>query len=331
MAVTLRQTLRGLRNTRDLRAAVLDLASRVAEHGPSGSAPSRSAPHARLSVVDPNISDATIRTEWERYLHAFAPSVRERLNLSIEHSRSAAAARAYRVESGVLSLDRPNYRHEVLRLLLAVDLDAADPVPVKTLIDRIGASQTPIRQALTELKAAGLSDARSRMLRVAAEEISTELLARVGALPQTLRFRFERGARIKPAAALLERALPLLQPGGPAEWAGFGLSGVAVALRDVPDLDLLGLPRVDLVAHVPRDAKTFDAGLLRLLDDGLEHEASVLAPAPVVVTLVRGDSAQYRDMGRDRTRCASAADVFLSLLDMDLRVQALHYARSVRP
>lgn len=320
MSVTHRSTLRGLRNTRDLRAEMLGLAAQL----------SGNTLRACLTVVDPTISEATVQEEWARHLPALAPSVRERLELRIERARPDKAA-PLASDSGALPLDRPNYRHEVLRLLLAADLDASAPVPVSALIARVGVSQTPIRQALADLRASGLSRSKARGLQIAAEDLSTELLARVQALPQVLHFRFERGARIKPAAALLERALPLLAPDGPADWRNFALSGAAVALRDVPELDLLGLPRVDLVAHVPREAKTFDAAWLRLLDDGLEPEPSVVAPAPVAVTLVRGNTPLFRTEGPGRTHCAAPVDVFLSLLDMGLRGQALQYAQGMRP
>lgn len=230
-----------------------------------------------------------------------------------------------------LALERPNYRYEVLRLLLAANLEGAGLQPVRSLVEGVGASQTPIRQALADLKDAGLARSRGGRIEVDAEGISLELLARLGALPQTFRFRFQRGAGIKSPATLLQRVMPLVGQGAPAGWQHFALSGTPVAHGEVPDLDLMGVPRLDLVAHVPRDAKTFDPGLLRLLDDGLELEPSVVVPSPVVVTLVRADSFAYRDAGLQHARCASQVDVFMSLLDIGLREQALHYARAVRP
>nr|WP_235973034.1 hypothetical protein [Luteimonas sp. MC1895] len=197
-------------------------------------------------------------------------------------------------------------------------------------MDKIGASQTPIREALAKLKQAGVAHSWGRGIEVAAEDVSAELLAKIRALPQTLRFRFERGAQLKPPAMLLKRALSLLGPSSPSGWENLALSGTPVAQADVPELDLMGMPRLDLVAHVPRDAKVFDSRLLRLLDDGLELEPSVLVPAPVVVTLVRADTPFVRDAGLNQARCAYGMDVFLSLLDMGLREQALQYARALR-
>lgn len=314
MAVSVDKTLSRLRNTRDLRAEVVSLAAELVGTRTPG----------RLTIRDSAISASTVRGEWDRLLRALDPGIRSRMRLDIERSSTHYDAKH------AIPIDRPNYRFEVLRLLLGAGLIPAGADSLKGLLARIGASQTPIREAIIELKRAGVVNAAGRSLKVSPEDLSQELLARVGALPRTLRFRYERGAQIKPPAALLERALPLLQDVSRGGWEQIALSGAAVAHADVPQLDLMGIPRLDLVAQVPRDAKDFDGSLLRQLDDGLELEPSVLAPAPVVVTLVRADTPFFRVASLGNARCAFPADVFFSLLDMGLRDQALQYARVLR-
>lgn len=320
--ITFQKTLRELRNTRELRAETLDLAARLATNQSKG----------RITVVDPVIRKTTVQDEWDRLLPAIAADVRARMTLSIEQAAEDSVAKQAgdRIEPGILPLERPNYRFEVLRLLLGANLENDGPQPLKGLIDKIGASQTPIREALAELKQASVAHAWGRGIEVVAEEVSTELLAKLRALPQTLRFRFERGAQIKPPAMLLQRALSLLGSSAPRSWNKLALSGTPVAQADAPQLNLMGMPRLDLVAHVPRDARTFDSRPLRLLDDGLELEPNVLAPAPVVITLVRAKAEFVRDAGLEHARCAYPMDVFLALLDMGLREQALQYAKTVR-
>ncbi|MGV8942082.1 MAG: hypothetical protein ACOH1P_11205 [Lysobacter sp.] len=315
------RVLKGLRSTRDLRAEVLDLAVlALVNPGP-----------AQLNVKAPAISPETVRAEWERVLPALAPAVRGRLQLVIEAVRQ-------RGEGLLVPLGRPNYRHEVLRLLIGASV-GGDALPKAAgkiesisgtqpgLIEAIGASQTPIRKALAALRDAGIIESLRR-LGLSPEELSLETLGRVGALPKTLRFRFERGAQIKPPPALLARAQKLLRTGGPTSWAVLSLSGTPVAQRDVPELDLIGTPRLDLVAQLGRQCTTFDADLLRLLDDGLELEPNVLASAPVVVTIVRADASFTRQAAG--VRCAYPMDVLLALLDLGLREQAIHYARTMR-
>jgi hypothetical protein len=316
MATPVIKSIRGLRNTRDLRAEILELAAKAMGNARS----------ARLQVVAPVISPETVRSEWDRLLPVLAPSIRSRLSLTIEtgdRKRTVGAAGAFPI-----SLPRANYRYEVLRLLIEAGLEDAGPQPIKGLIQNIGASQTPVRAALVALQQAGVvADLRS--LAVVPEQLSQETLSRIGALPQTIRFRFERGAQIKAPPALLRRALELLQADGPDSWKDLALSGVAVAHKQVPKLDLAGLPRLDLVAAIGREATTWDANALRALDDGLEVEPNVLAPAPVVVTVVRTPTKFATETGLRRARRGCAADVLLALFDLGLRDLAIQYARAL--
>ena len=326
------RTLRNLRNTRDLRAEIVSLAAELAlvTHA-----------EGRVVVVDPVVTEATVRKEWDGLLPAITPEVRARMVLVVDGSEMLAGKTSQASASALLPLDKPNYRFEVLRLLLGASLEDDGPQSAAgiaahlegtqaRLVDALGASPTPVRSALAALRAAGLIHSLT-WLEIAPEALSMEQLSRVGALPQTLRFRFERGARIKSPAELVKRAEPLLGPYGPKSWKPFSLSGTPVAQNEAPGLDLIGTPRLDLVANIPRGDKVFDADVMRMLDDGLEPEPNVLAPAPVVVTLVRAGTRFDRDAGIGQARCAHPCDVFLSLLDMGLREQALQYAKAVKP
>lgn len=323
MVASVDKTVSRLRNTRDLQAAIVSLAAELVGHRGGG----------RLTVVDSAISPGTVRREWERLLHALDPAIRSRMRLDIEQRETP---RLWEYSSlhdpmDVIPLDRPNYRYEVLRLLLGASLTLSGADSLKGLVDRIGASQTPIREAIIDLKRAGIIQVSGRRLCVLPGELSRESLARMGALPQMLRFRFERGAQIRSPKELVERVLPLLVSIDPKDrWARAALSGAPVALADIPQLDLMGTPRLDLVVQVPRGAKLFGGGLLHRLDQGLELEPSILAPAPVAVTLVRAEASFFRVANLGQARCAFPADVFLALLDMGLRDQALQYAKDMR-
>lgn len=314
------KVLQGLRNKRDLRAEILDLAATLGPSAPG-----------RLEIVAPVIAVQTVQAEWDRLLPALAADIRERMKLVIVTPPApSATTTANRAADELATLPRPNYRFEILRLLIDANLEGKTRTRQQDLIDRIGASQTPIRAALSDLKKAGLLSPGAPALNVPPEQLTVELLAKVQALPRTLRFRFERGAQIKPPAMLLKRAIQLLQPDASKEWKPMALSGVPVAQAAVPQLDLIGLPRLDMVAHLGRDMETFDATLLRQIDDGLEPEPNVLAPAPVIVWIVRTETPLHHDAAIDNARCASRGDVLLSLLDMGLREQAIQYVNGVR-
>lgn len=321
------KTLRNLRNTRDFRAELLNVAAELADR--------KSA--AIVRVVNPAISIETVQSEWDRLMQAIKPDIAKRMHLQIDPSEAPAKqdGSAGSGKPGTIPINRPNYRAEVLRLLIGASFAHDGMWTVKNIIEKIGASQTPVRDALAALKRARVlhdwgGDWGGGNVDLAPENLSVELLAKLQALPQTLKFRFERGAQIRSPAELLQRALPLLGPNSNSAWKQIALSGTAVAQAEVPDLDLSGTPRLDLVAFVPRDAKVFDASSLRKLNDGLEHEPNILAPAPVMVTLVRADHTEIRTNVIRGVRCAPQMDVFLSLLEMNLRQQALQYAKAIR-
>lgn len=327
MAAKSTRTLRNLRNTRDFRAELLSIAAHLADNTET----------ALIQVEEPAISHATVRDEWIRLIAAIKPEISARMQLEFSPTVTSSAPtkalsrKAEGRRSELIPVDRPNYRAEVLRLLVGASLANDGMWSVKGLIRQIGASQTPIRQALQELKRSGvLHEWDGSHVDLVPEKLSAELLAKLQAMPQTLRFRFERGARIRTPAELLERALPLLGANAKGVWEKIALSGAPVAQSEMPALDIAGVPRVDLVAFVPRDAKAFDAHAMRKLSDGLEYEPNVLATAPVVVTLVRADEREMRANVIEGVRCAPSMDVFLALLDMNLRQQAAKYAKAVR-
>lgn len=324
-------TLHNLRSTRDLRAEILSLAADLA---------AKASGDGQLRVVAPLINEQTIRREWETLMPAITLAVRKRMTLAIDAAETFGKPTVQTVGGDNPPLEKPNYRYEVLRLLLGAHMEGASGLisngiarnlggTQRGLIETLGVSATPVRSALAALRDSGLIR-NLRNLELSPDTLSMDLLRKLGASPQTIRFRFERGARIKAPAELLERAQSLLTADSPPSWRLLSLSGTPVAQFMAPDLDLLGTPRLDLVAHVPRADKYFGGSLLRMLDDGLEPEPNVLAPAPVVITLVRAASRFDHLHTSKKLRCAHRCDVFLSLLDLGLREQALQFARALR-
>jgi hypothetical protein len=313
------RTLLQPRSTRDLRAEMLSLAAELAISDLKG----------RLVVRAPVISAQTVQDEWNRMLGAIATHVRDRMSLAILPDVESSHYQA-RGKVPAVRLGRPNYRYEILRILLDADLNRDEPPTIQDLIREIGASQTPIRGALEELKSSGLVRGTPDGLRASAEDVSLEALARTRAIPPTIRFRFELGASLKSPALLQERAKALLGSSTIESWSTVALSGVPAARLDAPAMDIAGTPRLDLVAMVSRSRKSFDATMMRQLDDGLEPQASILEPAPVVMTLVRSHLGRIRQSDATGPRYASRSDVLLSLLDLGLRERAREFLRAIR-
>lgn len=279
---------------------------------------SDSADQATLHLVTPRILDVTLREEWDRHLQVLKPELAGRMQLVID----SASDRPQRPMGY-----RSNDRQETLRLLLANAIDTrftarSRSTTQSAIAKALGVSLTPVRTALRILTEVGLITSMRRPF-LRPEWLSMELLGRINALPVTL--RFTRGAQIRSPATLLERAIALLQDDP--SWQPLALSGTAVALAQVPALDLLGVPRLDLMLQGQPDPPIPVERLIRSIDEGLELEPNVLAPTPVSLTLSRCELPQtlLQIMDAGPVRCAHPADVCLALLDLDRRDQVLDY------
>src|SRR5690606_19785101 len=115
---------------------------------------------------------------------AIAPGVRARMTLAIEQGADDGSN-----PTSLLQLERPNYRFEVLRLLLGASLEDDGPQPETGiaariegtqvgLVDALGASPTPVRSALASLRDAGLIQSLTWM-EIAPEALSMEQLSRL--------------------------------------------------------------------------------------------------------------------------------------------------------
>ena len=313
MATTTHE-LKGLRNTRDLRAAILELAADALTRPGT----------VRLDVRESELSAQRVRAEWDRLLPALDPALRARMQLRV--SREPARTKTLTL----VGVGRPNYVYEVLRLLLGARL-AGTSTPMELtqvgITQALGASLTPVRAALTTLRDAGLIESLRKPV-VEPTELSTDVLSRIGALPTPMKFRFERGAVVKPPVALLKRARLLLGRKSGSTWGPFALSGTAVALQEVRGLDLIGTPRLDFVAYVGIKETMFDVSQVRALDDALELETRLVAPAPVTVTLVRAQQGGGRRVAG--VHSAEPADVLLALHELGLRDAAIGYTKALR-
>jgi hypothetical protein len=230
-----------------------------------------------------------------------------------------------------LTLGRPNYRYELLRLALHAQLeDDRMGLRLSEAIGAIGASETPVRRAFDELCRFGLLMRQRRLihLSMSASELTWDVLSTAGATPQQLKFRFGRGAQIRPPDALLRRARVILSSKIKGLWNAAWISGVPVALRDKRDLNIAGIPRLDLLARIPRNQQ-LDMNELHRLNPGFEREDNGLAPAPLVLTLTRSET-EFRRADRVRKREACKGDVFLALLSAGLGDVARQYARTPR-
>lgn len=297
-------------SARDLRSAILEAAVE------SGTSP------IKLHLITPKLNRGTIEKVWSQVLGVLHPEIAARMRYYVSSS-TQIGSQIVRTDERLASvrLDRPNYTFEVLRIIANATMSRAQPLNMTRINQLIGASQTPVRRALRVLEDAELI----RGFNCDVSSITLDALGRIGALPQTLRLRFKQGATPRSPQGLLERARKAMLITNPG-WFDMSISGVPAANVDLPDLDLFGLPRLDLCFRIERHAVAKDLRMLDELSTGLEIEPNPTAPAPVVISVVRANVDLRRTQQLGGVASASRLDVYLSLLDMGLRAQAIAYA-----
>lgn len=316
----IKRVLSKLQSTRDLRAEILALAYAISANGK----------RACLELRDSRIGAAAIDKEWAQSLGVLSPEIAARMYLAQipKTDEGSATKSGFEISDDFVPIDRPNYRFEVLRwLITAAALQGAQSV--KSLEKLTHASRTPIEAALNALEEARLVTKVGRgQYSVRPEDITQDVLAKLQAFPQTIRFRYGLGSVPKPPGHLLPQVNRLTRASRSKSWLhDIYLSGVAGAYAVDHRMDLMGIPRIDLVMPVRSQTQAVDTAFMRDLDDGLEPDRSLFGHAPVVVTLVHS---QHVTEGESNGRLASPGDIFLSMIDLGLKGPAMEYIKGYK-
>lgn len=300
-----------LASVRDLRALVLEAAVTAKHSYP-----------VEVVLITPKISKRTIEAAWEEITSVLHPAVAAKIRYTLSHdTREGLYVLPTQHPLSSLRIERPNYTFEVLRIIANANLSRSGGLSIMRITELVGCSESPVRRALKILDEAGL--VRGYACDVAS--LTLELLGRVGALPQTVRIRFKQGAMPWSTLELFERARKAVLRHS--AWSDMAVSGAIAAAHEWPSLDLMGAPRLDLSVRTLRHAQMIDLLPLEALSSALEIEPNPTAPAPIVVSLPRSMVDLSREPEVGGLRLASRFDIYLSLLDMGLRPQAVAYAK----
>jgi hypothetical protein len=105
-----------------------------------------------------------------------------------------------------------------------------------------------------------------------------------------------------------------------------GVAGVHGALQHDPELDLVGLPRLDLSVHSP--GNVVDLGFVRRVDPALQPAIDADEPAQLVLHFVRSADPLFSEPDQG-VRTADPVECLLDLFEMRLEPQALELVRSL--
>lgn len=318
------RTLEGTRAARILRAELMAMAGAAARD------PSRT---RTLRLVHPGLSETRLQQEWSAAAEALRPEVLALLSVQAVfpdgHSRVfggtgrtvphvGMADDAPR--TGGVRLPSRDLSFVVEKLLVWAWLTRSGPLTRKWLEGTAGCSYPTVASVVRRLGSAVHRHPDRRIeLRYLPHEEWSRLLAFSGEARSVMRFA-DRSGRPSTAAAMLRRlaTLPL---------AGVAVGGVAGARHYHPDLDLVGLPRLDLSVHCP--GRSADVGFVEQLDSALKELNDPGEPAQLVLHFVRHKEPLFTPSS-NALPWADPIECLLDLHEARLEAQALEFLEALK-
>jgi len=310
---------------RSIRSALMELAYQLARF------PDR---EAYLVLPGVQVTKKRLHQEWELAQSVLQPDLLARLSICVEEGDHYIGiprdpdSETQRILKDVVRqesqnksawLPRPDASLVVFKVLLLHWLTDGNPITTRWLEHVTGFSYPTIANALRPLwgNIERLSN-RSIRLRWFPREEYLRLIAMNDRLRSTIRYA-DRSGQPRSLESHLKR-LEKLAPDGVA------LGGVLGAKHYFPNLDLVGLPRIDLSVHCP--GKFMDLSFIKHLDPALKRVDDPLEPANLVVHAVRQADSFFvaRDGG---LAWADPLECLLDLHEARLEMQASQFLESL--
>jgi hypothetical protein len=321
---TLVEVKSGLDAVRNLRVGILQLALALDEGGQGK--------RGLLVVAAPAMSQARLQEEWQSTLRALRRDLAGRLRLVLfqagrfqdlpDDCDSAFRAKLERVvrselERGPARMPRGEAFHEVLKLLVHAWMLNGGPMTSAALAKAAGCSYPTVADAVRRLGAAVARRSYRRVeLAYFPKDEWSALVAVSERVRSTIRFS-DRSGRPRSPESLLRRLRSLGR-------SDVGVGGVLGAKHYVSDLDIVGLPRLDLTVH-GRGSRA-DALFVEKIDPALRRAASRDEPVALAVHFVHRAEPLFVQ-GTDKTVWADPVECLLDLHEARLEPQALEFLR----
>jgi hypothetical protein len=320
------RTLVGLDATRTLRAEIMAMAV----------AADREARALHVLWLDrPRMTAQRIEGEWKLARRVLRPEVLKRLAIlvsladgrtrsfgEIPESLAGSARRDLILRGhghGTVVLPSPDFRFIILKLFVHAWLTRRGPVTARWLADAAGCSYPTVASA-TRWIGSSVVKRKDRRLELVAfpHREWARLLVVAEEARSTMRFA-DRSGQPRSPSSLAER-LGELRPGGVA------IGGVLGARHHHAELDIAGLPRLDLSVHAP--GRSADISFVRQLDPALEATSDPTEPARLVVHFVRHEDPLF-EVPAQGLPWADPVECLLDLHEARLEPQAAELARAL--
>lgn len=318
---TLVEVMVGLSAVRHLRAGLMNLACELIQHPDQ---------RGMLVLAASRISAERLNTERELASRAFRGEISGRLSLVLsengefphlppeftpEMRKELEEVVRSKVATGSERLPRANHAYEIFKILVYKWLSGSESITIKELESMAGCTYPTVAKILEEMDG-DLRRSSSRGVELAAFPLQRwgGYLAQADAVRQTFRFA-DRSGKPRAADRLIWRMARLNR-------RDLALGGVLGARGHFPELDLLGLPRMDLTVHCPNDR--IDLKFVERIDPGLKLCAGREEPAALVIHVLRRKESFFRP-GTEALPWADPVECLLDLHEARLEGQAQQF------
>ncbi|HPE51100.1 MAG TPA: hypothetical protein PLS83_06350 [Methanothrix soehngenii] len=341
-----------LRAIRALRAVILELASRLTDH------PNK---HAYVLLIDSGVSPKSLRREWDSYRDVFRDEISNRLGLAcyrdkkldlvlgslreMDLNRLQEVAAKDNRHRHLDRLPEPDYSGEILRLMIllwlltdenASDIVASNPLPyaqdeppvrdrqgfsIKGLEECIGTSYRTVIRALDTLGPALKQYSDRSVALTAFPRMAWEKFVVLADTSRSTKYYADRSGQPRSPLSLMQRVLALNRQ-------DLAIGGIAGAMRIFPDLDLIGLPRLDLHIHAP--GSSTDLSFIRKLDPALKETDAHDEKPSLAIHFLRRKKSYFR-IDADKRLWADPVECLIDLLTMRMDYQALQFRNAIVP
>lgn len=316
---TLIEIKSGLNGVRGVREALLDLAYAL-----QGRPASK---RGLLVLVEPRITRARLAHEWELASKTFRPNIGDRLGIVLMERnelrefrgklKPAMRNRLRKLVDREVGRSRPNlprieYQPEILKILVHEWLLNRGPITAERLARSAGCTYPTVASALGRLAPLLLRHSdRSVELNQFPTQAWAGLLASGDRIRHTLRFADRSGTPRSPD--LLIRRLARLGR------SDIAIGGVVGAKNLYGDLDIVGVPRLDVTVHCPQHH--LDISFVQRADPALVLTQSHDEPAILAVHVIRRKEPFFIP-GLDTVPRADPVECLSDLHEMHLEAQA---------
>jgi len=312
----------GTHSFRNVRASLLGLAYLLSREPDS---------RALLVLPDSRITEDRLRAEVRLAEQTLRPEVMGRLSLVLGKDHGYFGIpddldKDFQLRlDGLIKKESPDgakprqFYYGVVAVMVHEWLLGHGPVTTDWLMKTVGCSYPTAARALQRLahQLVRYSDRRAALRRFPREEWA-RFVTVAGEVRTTLRYA-DRSGQARSAHSLLRR----LEKLGRSDVAVGGVEG---ARHYDPEIDLVGLPRLDLTLHCPD--RRVDLSFVEQLDPALKETAERDAPASLVVHLLRRKASLFQP-GDGGLQWADPVECLLDLHEARLEPQAKAFVNSL--